>query len=167
MLKYVVDIPEAHSSSKLSKDLPEELFRIYTGPGSVVLLLACPGSAGVEARCSVCVILLPLHLITQHLNTTRANLWVFAEVIAAYLLSCTELEKMFNCVLLFVSYLIGFSQFGELLLGLWVIWVGIWVVLLCQLVKDDQKVEERKTAVSEKASDSTSFQRYPDKLESN
>lgn len=49
---------------KLSKDAPEEIFRVDVGrPSPVVLLLTCAAMVGVEAQ----VILLPLHLITQHL----------------------------------------------------------------------------------------------------
>lgn len=37
-----------------------------------------------------------------------------------------------------VLYLIGFSQLGKFLFGLWVIWVGVWVIFLCQLDKDKE-----------------------------
>lgn len=49
---------------KLSKDAPEEFFRVDVGRSSpVVLLLARAATVGVEAQ----VVLLPLHLIAQHL----------------------------------------------------------------------------------------------------
>lgn len=44
-----------------------------------------------------------------------------------------------------VLYLIGFSQLGKLLFGLWVIWVGVWVVLLCQLKRDKEAGRKIRT----------------------
>ena len=129
LFEHVVNVSEAHSSSELSKDLPEELLRIDVGaPGSVVLLLAGPGSTGVESRRSVRVVLLPLHLVAQHLHTRRADLNNLMLLLIFHLLLVLEVG---------LFYLIGFSQFGELLFGLWVVWVGVRVVLLCQLVRDD------------------------------
>lgn len=69
LVKHVVDVAKACASSKLSKDLPEQLLWVNARPtGPVVLLLTC-ATVGVESRCPVHVVLLPLHLIAQHLDT--------------------------------------------------------------------------------------------------
>lgn len=55
-----------------------------------------------------------------------------------------------------VLYLIGFSQLGKLLFGVWVIWTGVWVVLLCQL-EVKQIVGRKMRAENEEASDLNPF----------
>lgn len=61
VIKNAVEVAEVR---KLSKDAPEEIFRVDVGrPSPVVLLLTRAAMIGVEAQ----VVLLPLHLITQHL----------------------------------------------------------------------------------------------------
>lgn len=75
LFKHLVDVSEASGSTELSEDLPEEFLRVnisLTSP--VVLLLALPSLVLAKACSPVRVILLPLHLITEHLDTkTRAG----------------------------------------------------------------------------------------------
>lgn len=71
LFKHLVDVSEATSSSKLSKDLPEEFLGVDTRLTSpvVLLLLALPSLVLAKACSPVCVILLPFHFITEHLYT--------------------------------------------------------------------------------------------------
>lgn len=67
VIKKAVEVPEV---CKLSKDAPEEFFRVDARrPGPVVLLPARAATVWVEAQ----VILLPLHLITQHLFSGKSK----------------------------------------------------------------------------------------------
>lgn len=67
LIKKAVEVAEV---CKLPKDAPEELLRVDAGrPGPVVLPLARAATAGVEAQ----VVLLPLHLITQHLFSGKSK----------------------------------------------------------------------------------------------
>lgn len=70
VIKNAVEMAEV---CKLSKDAPEEIFGVDVGrPSPVVLLLTRAATVGVEAQ----VILLPLHLITQHLWVGKANVMI-------------------------------------------------------------------------------------------
>lgn len=74
LFKHLVYVSEASCSSELSEDLPEEFLRVNVSLTSpVVLLLASPSLVLAKACSPVSVILLPFHLITEHLDTkTRA-----------------------------------------------------------------------------------------------
>lgn len=59
-------------SWELPKDLPEELLGVDGGATAPVLpprASPCPGRTGLETRCAVGIVLLPLHLVTQHLGS--------------------------------------------------------------------------------------------------
>lgn len=67
---FIKKAVEAAKVGKLSKDAPEELFGVDARrPGPVVLLPACAATVRVEAQ----VIVLPLHLIAQHLFSGRSR----------------------------------------------------------------------------------------------
>lgn len=67
VIKKAVEVPEV---CKLSKDAPEEFFGVDARrPSPVVLLLARAATVWVKAQ----VILLPLHLITQHLFSGKSK----------------------------------------------------------------------------------------------
>ena len=76
LLKHAAEVSKTPATGEISKDLPEELLWVHAGaPGTVVLLLmAGPRApAGVEARHPVRVVLLPLHLVAQHLHTVQSH----------------------------------------------------------------------------------------------
>lgn len=70
LLKHLVDLlSETSGSSKLSKDLPEELLWVNTGLlRPVVLLLALSRMALAQTRRPVRVVPLPFHFVAEHLD---------------------------------------------------------------------------------------------------
>lgn len=71
LIKHGVHVSEATPPRKLSKDLPEQLFWVHSGPASPVLLLSRPTRVGTGR--TVRVILLPLQLITEGLYTQNGK----------------------------------------------------------------------------------------------
>lgn len=123
-----MDVPEASCSSGLSEDPPEELLRVDISLASpVVLLLAWPSLVLAKARGPVCVIPLPFHLITEHLDTKTSKRQGEVRNVRVTLFVLPSIATPLTL------YLIGFCQLGKFLFCRWVIWVGVWVVLFGQL----------------------------------
>ena len=76
LIKHAAEVSEPPATGELAEDLLEELLGVHAGTARAVVLLL-PGArappAGVEARRAVRVILLPLHLVAEHLHTGRVQ----------------------------------------------------------------------------------------------
>lgn len=116
-------VSEVH---KLSKDPPEEIFGVHArGPGPVEVLFARAAALWVEAQ----VVLLPLHLIAQHLFLVGKANFTMRLTIDGTCCTFRSAEEAFVTDV----YFIGIGQLSKLLFGIRVIWVSVWVVPLRQL----------------------------------
>lgn len=75
LIKYGIEVAEATASRELPKDLAEQFLWVHAvGLSTPVLLVSTTARlAGVEPCHPVRVILLPLHLVTQHLGEDKAG----------------------------------------------------------------------------------------------